>query len=72
MLESFKDNELGLRHVSIKLSTREGIINAIRMNFQREKKLWFEALKGVKAEDEVECEVEKVTIKQVLRKVEVS
>ena len=39
LLESFKDNNLGLRHVSFKLSTREGVVNAIRMNVQREKQL---------------------------------
>ncbi len=33
LLESFKDNKLGVRYVWCKLSTRKVIINAIRMNF---------------------------------------
>ena len=45
LLESFKDNKLGLRCVSFKFSTREGIINAIRTNVRRERQLWFELLK---------------------------
>ena len=42
------------------------------MNFQREKQLWFEVLKGVKVEDKVEHKGETITIKQVLQKVEVN
>ena len=72
LLERFKDNKLGVRCVSFKLSTKEGIINAIRMNYQREKQLRFEVLKGVKVEDEVEYEGETGTVKQVLQKVEVN
>ena len=71
-LEWFKDKNLGLRHASFKLSAREGITNAMRMNFQRKTQLWFELLKGANAEDEVEREGEKGTIKQVLHKAEVS
>ena len=72
LLESVKDNNLGLRCVSFKFSTREGIVNAIRINFQREKQLRFEVLKGVKVEDEVEHEGEKGSIKQVLYQVELN
>ena len=72
LLESFKEKKLGLRHVSFKLSTIEEIINAIRIYFQRGNQLWFEALKGEKAEDEVEYRGEKGTIKQDLHKVEVN
>ena len=50
LLESFRDNNLGLRHVSFKFSTKEGFINAIRMNFQREKKWRFDFLKEVEHE----------------------
>ena len=71
-LESFKDNNLGLRCVSFKLSAREAIMNAIRIEFQGIKQLWFEVLKGVNAEDKVECEGEKWTTKQVLHAVEVN
>ena len=42
------------------------------MNFQRENQLWFEFLKGVKAEEKVECKGEKGTMKQALQKVEVN
>ena len=47
LLEMFKDNNVLLRHVSFKCSTKERIINAIRMNFHRENQLWFEVFKGV-------------------------
>ena len=33
LLERFKDNKLGVQYVSLKLSAKEGIINAIRMKF---------------------------------------
>ena len=36
-IRTFNDNLVGLRHVSFKLSAKEGIMNATRMNFQREK-----------------------------------
>ena len=36
LLELFKHNNLELRCVSFKLSTKEGIINEISMNFQSE------------------------------------
>ena len=70
LLERFKDNNLGLRCASFKISTKEGIINPIRMNFHRENQLCFEVLKGVKVEDKVEYEGEKGTIKQVFQKEE--
>ena len=56
LVESFKDNELGLRCVSFKSSSFEGIVNRIRMNYQRESRLWFEVLKDVRVEEEVEYE----------------
>ena len=37
LLEKFKDNALGLRHFSFRLSGEEGIINSMRKNYQREK-----------------------------------
>ena len=43
LLERFENNNLGLRHVSFKLSTEEGIINAIRMNFHRDNQLRLKA-----------------------------
>ena len=42
------------------------------MHFQREKQLWFEALKGVKVEDEVEYKGEKGNIKKVFQKEQVN
>ena len=34
-MQRFKDNNLGLRHVSFKLSGQDVIINAIRFDFER-------------------------------------
>ena len=63
LLQRFKENNLALQCVSFKLSTQEGIINAIRIKFQRAKQFCFEVLIGAKVEDEVEDEGEKGTIK---------
>ena len=38
------------------------------MNYQRENRLWFEVLKDVRVEEEVEYEGEKGTLKQVSKK----
>ena len=51
LLERFKDNNLGLRYVSFKISTKEGITNELGMNFYRENQLRFEVIKGVNVED---------------------
>ena len=72
LIENFKDNELGLRHAILKLSLVDGVIDGIKMNYQREKKLWFEVFTGAKTEDEVECEGEKGTLQQILQKVEIN
>ena len=68
LVESFKNNELGLRCFSFKWSSVEGIINGIRMNYQRENQLWFEVLKCARAEEEVECEGEKEHLKKFCKK----
>ena len=70
LLELLKDNELGVRCVSFKLSTKEVIANAIRTIDWRKKQLWFKVLKGAPVEDEVEYEGEKGTIKEVLQQAE--
>ena len=51
LIEKLKDNNLGLRHVSFKLSTKEGIINAMIINFHRKNQLRFKLLKGARVED---------------------
>ena len=53
LMESFKNNDLYLRHVSFKFSSKEGIFKVIRINYQHKNKMWFELLKGVNVEDEV-------------------
>ena len=50
-MESFKNNDLDLRHVSFKFSSKEGMFNAIKMSYQNKNEMWFEVLKGVKVED---------------------
>ena len=72
LLKRLKENTLWFRHVSFRISEEEGIINAIIINHQPEKQLWFEFLKGAQVEDEVECKEEKGTIKKVLQKVEIN
>ena len=61
LMESFKNNNLDLRHVSLKFSSREGKFNAIRMNYHQNNKFCFEVLKGIKVEDEIEYEGEEGT-----------
>ena len=62
LLERFKDENLVLRHVSFKFSTKEDIINSIRTYFHRENQLRFEVLEGFNIEGGFEYEGEKVTI----------
>ena len=33
LLESFKCSKLGLRHISFKLSSSDGVVNVIKMNY---------------------------------------
>ena len=70
-MESFKNNNLDLRHVSFKFSSKQGMFNAIRMNHQNKNKMWFEVLKGVKVEDEVKNKGEEGTLKKAMQKIEV-
>ena len=66
LLEMFTYKTSGLRHASFQSSVEEGIKNAMRMTYKREKQFWFELLKGVQLEDEVEHEGETGNMKQVL------
>ena len=68
LLERIKGNNLGLRHVSSKFSNKEGITNAIKINFYRENQLHFEALKGVTVENDVEHKGEKEKLNNYFRK----
>ena len=63
LVEIFKDNELVLRHVSFKLWSVYGVIKGIRMIRHRENQLWFEVLKVVRSEDEVEHKGDKGALK---------
>ena len=58
LLERFKENVIGLWNASFLLSTAEGVIDAIRMNYQTENQLWIGFLKGVQVEDELEYKQE--------------
>ena len=48
LMRGFKEHKLGLRHASFKWSTKEGIINDVRMNYydktQHNKCCWNELL----------------------------
>ena len=58
--------------MSLNCSTKEGINNAIRINFRRENQFLFEVFKRVNDENEVKCKWEKEMIKHMLHKVEVN
>ena len=63
-MESFKNDDLDLRHIAFKFSSKVGALKAMIMNYQNKNKMWFEVLKGVKIEDKVKYKGEEVTLKQ--------
>ena len=48
LMESFKNNDLDLQHVSFKMSSKEGKFNTTRMNYQNNNEMCFEVLKGLR------------------------
>ena len=64
LMESFNNNDLDLRCVLFKFSSKEGMFNAIRMNYQNKSKMWFEVLKGIKVKDKVKHKREDGTLKK--------
>ena len=48
LMESFKNNDLDLRHVPFKISSKEGVFNAIKMNYQNKNNMWFEVQNGLR------------------------
>ena len=69
MINKHNENDLGIKHVSFKWTSANGVINAIRINCYDKADLRFEVLKGLKIDDTVEHNDDISSVKEISMKV---
>ena len=72
LLKSFRENNLGIRHVSFRKIDSNGILAAMRLNYYPEKTLKFVVLKEVCVDDKASYDGKIGTLKQVTKQVKVN